>query len=59
MPEIQLKQSGFMYSARGSLSKKKDRIQKFKETRDSRYTFQNELNKACVQHDMDFENLKD
>ena len=37
LPEMQLKQPGFMYSAHGSLSKNKDRIQKFKETGDSRF----------------------
>ena len=27
-------------------------MQKFKETRDSRYIYRNELDKACFQHDM-------
>ena len=31
---------------------KKNRIQKFKETGDSQYIYQNELDKACFQHDM-------
>ena len=30
----------------------KQRIQKFKETGDSRYIYQNKLDKACLQHDM-------
>ena len=37
------------------------RIKKIKETRDSRYIYQNELDKACFQHDMayrDFKHLK-
>ena len=32
MPEMHLKQTGFTYSACGSFTKKKERIQKFKET---------------------------
>ena len=34
MPEMHLKQLGFTYSACGSFTKKKERIQKFKETGD-------------------------
>ena len=37
----------------------KGRIQKFKETRDSRYTYRNELDKACFQHDMAYGYFKD
>ena len=33
--------------------KNKEKIQKFKETGDSRYIYQNELDKPCFQHDMD------
>ena len=43
------------------LQKKKGRIQKFKETRDTSYIYKTELDKACFQHDMaygDFKNLK-
>ena len=42
------------------LQKNKERIQKFKETGDSRYIYQIKLGKACFQHDMvygDFKNL--
>ena len=31
---------------------------KFKETRDSRYIYQNELDKACFQHDMAYGDFK-
>ena len=31
---------------------KKKRMQKFKEARDLRYIYQNELDKACFQHDI-------
>ena len=37
----------------------KERIQKFKETGDSRYIYQNELDKASFQYDMDYGGLKD
>ena len=52
MPEMHLKQPGFTYSARGPFTKSKKRIQKFKETGDTKYIYRNELDKACVQHDM-------
>ena len=52
MPEINLRQPGFTYSACRPFTKNKERIQKFKETRDSRYIYQNELDKACFQHNM-------
>ena len=32
MPEMNLRQPGFTYSARGPFTKNKERIQKFKET---------------------------
>ena len=34
------------------ISKKKEAIQKFKETGDLWYIYQNELDKACFQHEM-------
>ena len=48
---MHLRQPGFTYSSCGSFTKNKERINKFKETRDSRYIHQNELDKACSQHD--------
>ena len=41
------------------LQKNKERIQKFKETGDSRYIYQNELDKACFQHGMTYGDFKD
>ena len=61
MPEMHLKQSIFPYSACGPFTKNKGRIQKFKETGDTSYIYENELDKACFQHDMatgDFKDLK-
>ena len=51
MPEMLLKQPGF--------TKNKGRIQKFKETGDTRYICKNELDKACFQHDMAYGDFKD
>ena len=52
MPKMYLKQPQFTYSACGPFTKNKERIQKFKETGDSRYIYRNELDKDCFQHDM-------
>ena len=59
MLEMHLKQPGLTYSACGPFTKNKKRIQKFKETRDSRYIYKNELGKACFQHDMAYGDFKD
>ena len=54
MPEMHLRQSGFTCKACGPLTKNKERIKKFKETGDSRYIYESELDKACVPHDMTY-----
>ena len=65
MPEMHLKQPaalgkpGFTYSACGPFTKNKERIQKFKETRDTKYIYKNELDKGCFQHDMAHGDFKD
>ena len=59
MPEMHLKQPGFTYSACGPFTKNKERIQKFKETGDTKYIYRNELDKACFQHDMAYGDFKD
>ena len=59
MPEMHLRQPGFTYSACGPFTKNKERIKKFKETIDSRYIYQNQLDKACFQHDMAYGKYKD
>ena len=58
-PEMHLLQPGFIYSACGPFTKNKERIQKFKETGDWRYIYQNKLDKACFQHDMVYGDFKD
>ena len=37
----------------------KERIKKIKETGDSRYIYQNKLDKTCFQHDMAYGDFKD
>ena len=59
IPEIHLRQTEFIYSACGPFTKNEERIQKFKETRDSQYIYQNDLDKACFRHDMVYGDLKD
>ena len=65
MPEMHLKQytsldkSGFTYSACGTFTKNKERIQKFKETGNTNYIYKNELDKACFQHDTAYGDFKD
>ena len=54
-----LRQPGFSYSTCGSFTKNIERIQKFKGTGDSRYIYQNELDKACFQNDMAYGDFKD
>ena len=56
-PEMHLKQPGFTYSACGSFTKNKERIQKFKEPGDSIYIYKNEL--EHFQHDMAYGDFKD
>ena len=58
MLEMHLRQPGFTYSASGPFPKNKERIKKFKEKGDSRYIYQNALDKACFQH-MTYGNFKD
>ena len=59
MPEMHLRQPGFTCSASGPFTKNKERIQRFKETGDSRYIYQNKLDKGCFQHDMVYGDFKD
>ena len=55
---MNLKQPGFTYSGCGPFTKNKERIQKFKETGDSRYIYRNELDKDCFLHDMSYADFK-
>ena len=46
MSEMHLRQTGFTYKACGPFTKNKERIQKVKETGDSQYIYQNEVDKS-------------
>ena len=59
MPEINLRQPQFTYSACGPFTKHKQKIQKFKETGDTNYIYKNELDKACFPHDTAYSDSKD
>ena len=52
MPEMHLKQPGFIYSACGPFTENKERIEKFIQTGNTDFIYKNELDKACFQHDM-------
>ena len=61
MPEMHLRQLRFTYSACGPFTKNKERMQKFEAAGSSRFIYQTELDKACVQHDLacgDFKHLQ-
>ena len=59
MPEMHLRQPEFAYSACGPFTKSREKIKKLKETEDSRYIYQSELDKICFQHDMAYGDFKD
>ena len=59
MPEMHLRHPGFTYRACGLFTKNKERIQKFKETGDSWYIYENELDKVSFKHDMSYVGFKD
>ena len=59
LPDTHLKQPGFTYSTCGPFTKNKERIQKYKETGNTKYIQRNELDKACFQHDIAYKDFKD
>ena len=59
MPEMHLRQPGLTYSAFGSFTKNKERIEKFMKTGSTDFIYKNELDKACFQHDMAYDKSKD
>ena len=52
MPEMHLKQPAFTYSAFGPFTKNQERIERFMQTRNTDFTYKNEPDKACFQHNM-------
>ena len=59
MPEMNLKQPGFTYSACGPFTKNNERIEKFMRTGNTNFIYKSELDKACFQHDMGYAKSKD
>ena len=59
MLEMHLRQSWSNYSAFRPFTKNKETIQKFEKTVDSRYIYQNELDKACFQYNMTYGDFKE
>ena len=59
MPEMYLRQPGFTYSACEPFTKNNERIQRLKQTGGSKYSYKDELDKACFQHDMAYGDFKD
>ena len=59
MPEMNLRQPGFTYSACGLFTKNKERIEKFMQSGNTDFIFKNDLDKACFQHDMAYGKSKD
>ena len=59
MSKIHLTQPRLTYNTCTPFTKNKERMQKFKETGDSRYIYQNDLDKAYFQHDMAYKDFKD
>ena len=50
--EMHLKQPGFTYSGCGPFTKNKEKIEKFMQSGNTNFIYRNELDKACLQHDM-------
>ena len=59
MPEMHLKQPGFTYSACDPFIRNKERIEKFMQAGNTNFTYRNELDKACFQHDTAYGKAKD
>ena len=59
MSKLHLKQPGFTYSACGTFTKHRHRIQKFRETTNLKHLHRNELDKACFVHDAAYSDSKD
>ena len=56
--EIHLRHPEFTDSGCGPFTKNKERIPKFKATRDSWYIYKDKLQRSCFQHDMFMEILE-
>ena len=59
MTKIHLRKPEFIYSACRPFTKIKERIQKFKETEDTKCIYKNQLDQAFFQHDIAYGYFKD
>ena len=59
MSEMHLRQPGFTYSDCGPFTRNKQKIQRFFQIGDTSSVYQNDLDKACFQHDMAYGKHKD
>ena len=59
IPELHLKQPGFIYSACGPFTKYRERSQRFREIRNLKHVYRSELEKACFAHDIAYSGSKD
>ena len=55
--EMHSKQPGFTYSACGSFTKNKERIENFRQTENTDFVYRNQLDKAYFQYDMESKDL--
>ena len=58
MLEMHLKQSAFTYSVYGPFTKNQERIKNLMQTGNTNYVYNNDLDKACAQHDMFYGSYK-
>ena len=59
MPKMHLRQPAFTYSGFGLFTKNKRKIEKFMQTGNTDFIYKNDLDKACFQHDMAYDESKD
>ena len=59
MLEMHLKQPGFTCSACGPFTKNKEIIEKIMPSGNTDFTYRNELDKSCFQHDMAYGQSKE
>ena len=59
MPEMHLKQPGLTHSTCGPCTKHRERIQKFREIRNLKNLYRNELDKGCFLHGAPYIDSKD
>ena len=58
MPEMHLKQLGFVHRAWGIFTKSKRKKQKISKTGYSKYIYQKKVDKPCFEHDMAYGHFK-